>query len=155
MNARIAFAVMSVKRVSLVDRPRRGEMRIWVILIAFASASARADTPWPEYAWDCNLTAETICGPSGCNQATPTRHLIIYPSYSSYQRCNEGGCQNLSAQFAGDGRSLIIHVNGQPAIARVMDDLSIIEVFSGDENVVISRGQCRQGPPPPVVSPAR
>ena len=140
--------------MTCVDHRARSIFRRLLIIGAICSARGAGAAPTTDLAWNCTFSSKVQCEGERCAPSTPTIHLIIYPKYEVYQRCDKKGCDDYRAQFTRSGAFLVAELPGRGAFVKISDDLAATEVVTLGHAVIVDRGQCKEGAPPLIVGPS-
>lgn len=129
----------------------------FLVFVGLFTATPLAAAPQTEFAWQCNFTQRTTCGPQSCatHPVLPTTGVWIYltPSQQSYMRCEGEGwdnCDQHNATITDSGEFKNFEIPGAAAFARVGPNLFVTEVVTVRDAVLINRGKCISAPPPMI-----
>jgi hypothetical protein len=126
-------------------------MKLMVLVLAAAVQSA----PSTEYAWNCKIANQSVCGKTGCVEIKPTSSVFLYPRFNRYWRCPIGWkqldvCDGYNAVVSSSGSYRNFELPGHTAFARVGPGLTFVEAVTSLDQVFVSHGTCSLAPPPLV-----
>jgi hypothetical protein len=111
---------------------------------------------------ECTFDRAELCTASGCKATKPTLKVYLAdysddpkPRGGYYYRCRiDGGCQIVEPFWVGYGAAgyRVWDAREKGALSRLSPDDKITDVVTLEDVVLISRGTCREAPPPIIVS---
>lgn len=109
------------------------------------------DGPHPKPMWDCPIATVQMCTVSGCTPQSASMHMIVAPENSIYARCVGDHCDSYSATFGSAASSMVITTSKGTALARVFNDLTIIDVSTSNAVTTTMFGKCKNTVAPVLI----